>query len=118
MQIWKLPVIKIAPDTIFHIGGFPVTNTLLATWITIVVLIAVFFFGTRRRALIPSGLQNFLEWAVELLLGLVEGVSGKEKGRRFFPLVATFFIFIVTCKAAAASPSPRRAGLPGRGYRP
>ncbi len=97
MGFWQLPVIKIAPDVIFPIGGFQVTNTLLATWITIVVLIAVFFFGTRRRALIPSGLQNFLEWAIELLLGLVEGVSGKEKGRRFFPLVATFFIFIITC---------------------
>ena len=97
MQIWKLPVIKIAPDTIFYIGGFPVTNTLLATWISIVVLVLLFFFGTRRRDLIPSGLQNFLEWAIELLLGLVEGVSGKEKGRKFFPLVATFFIFIVTC---------------------
>ncbi len=97
MQIWKLPVIKIAPDIIFSIGGFQVTNTLLATWITIVALIAVFFFGTRRRDLIPSGLQNFLEWAVEMLMGLVVGVSGQEKGRRFFPLVATFFLFIFTC---------------------
>ena len=97
MQIWKLPVIKIAPDIIFHIGGFQVTNTLLATWITIVILIAVFFFGTRRRELIPSGLQNVLEWAVEMLMGLVVGVSGQEKGRRFFPLVATFFLFIFTC---------------------
>ena len=97
MQIWKLPVIKIAPDVIFSIGGFPVTNTLLATWVSIIVLLLLFYFGTRRRDLIPSGLQNFLEWAVELLLGLVEGVSGKEKGRKFFPLVATFFIFIVTC---------------------
>jgi F-type H+-transporting ATPase subunit a len=97
VQIWKLPVIKIAPDKIFPIGGFWVTNTLLATWISIVVLLLLFYFGTRRRDLIPSGLQNFLEWAVELLVGLVESVSGKEKGRKFFPLVATFFIFIVTC---------------------
>jgi len=36
-----------------------------------------------------------MEWVVELLLGLVEGVSGKEKGKKFFPLVATFFIFIL-----------------------
>ena len=97
MQIWKLPVIKIAPDTIFYIWGFHVTNTLLATWITIVVLLAVFYFGTRNPKLIPSGLQNFLEWSVEMLMGLVVGVSGKEKGRRFFPLVATFFLFILTC---------------------
>ena len=110
MQIWRLPVIKISPDTIFHIGGFPVTNTLLATWISIVVLIALFFFGTRRRDLIPSGLQNFLEWAVELLIGLVEGISGKEKGRRFFPLVATFFLFIVTCNLLDVLPGVDTVG--------
>jgi len=40
-------------------------------------------------------MQNFMEWVVELLLGLVEGVSGKEKGKKFFPLVATFFVFIL-----------------------
>jgi len=40
-------------------------------------------------------MQNFMEWVVELLLGLVESVSGKEKGKKFFPLVATFFIFIL-----------------------
>ncbi|MBV9617432.1 MAG: F0F1 ATP synthase subunit A [Ktedonobacteraceae bacterium] len=110
MQFWQLPVIKIAPDVIFPIGGFQVTNTLLATWISIVVLIVVFFLGTRRRALIPSGLQNFLEWAVEMLLGLVEGVSGKEKGRRFFPLVATFFIFIVTCNLLDVFPGVDTVG--------
>jgi F-type H+-transporting ATPase subunit a len=31
---------------------------------------------------------------VEALLGLVESVSGKEKGRKFFPIVASFFLFI------------------------
>jgi len=93
--LWKLPAIRIAPDTIFNIGPLPVTNTLLCTWITIVILVVLFFLGTRNQKLIPSGLQNLLEWAVELLLGLVESVAGKIKGKRFFPLVATFFIFIL-----------------------
>ena len=93
--LWKLPAIKIAPDTIFNIGPLPVTNTLLCTWITIVILVILFYFGTRKRDMIPSGIQNFVEWAVESLLGLVEGVAGKIKGKRFFPLVATFFIFIL-----------------------
>ena len=93
--LWKLPAIKIAPDTIFNIGPLPVTNTLLCTWITIVILLILFYFGTRKRDMIPSGIQNFVEWAVESLLGLVEGVAGKIKGKRFFPLVATFFIFIL-----------------------
>jgi F-type H+-transporting ATPase subunit a len=45
--------------------------------------------------MVPRGFQNFAEWGVESLLNLVEGVSGKEKGRKFFPLVATLFIFIL-----------------------
>lgn len=99
-MFWKLPNVKLAPDVIFTIGAFPVTNTLLCTWITIIILAAVFFFATRRRDLIPSGLQNFMEWTVELMLGLVEGVTGRdEEGKRkakiFFPLVGTLFTFIL-----------------------
>lgn len=95
MNLWKLPEIVIAPETIFTIFGFPVTNTLLATWITIIALVLFFFFATRRQKMVPSGIQNFAEWVIELLLGLVTSVAGKEKGKKFFPLVATFFIFIV-----------------------
>lgn len=94
-MLWRLPSISLAPDTIFYIGPLPVTNTLLGTWISIVILLLLFYFGTRRRDLVPSGMQNFMEWIVELLLGLVESVSGKAKGKQFFPLVATFFVFIM-----------------------
>ncbi|QBD79760.1 ATP synthase F0 subunit A [Ktedonosporobacter rubrisoli] len=93
MNLWRLPEIVIAPEVIARPFGFPVTNTLLCTWITIIALVVVFYFGTRKRDMIPSGLQNALEWLIEALLGLVESVSGKEKGRKFFPLVATFIIF-------------------------
>jgi F-type H+-transporting ATPase subunit a len=61
---------------------------------SIVILLVLFYFGTRRRDLIPSGMQNLMEWVVELLLGLAESVAGKVNGRKFFPLVATFFVFI------------------------
>jgi F-type H+-transporting ATPase subunit a len=40
-------------------------------------------------------MQNAFELLVEGLLGLVEGVSGKKKGRMFFPFIASFFIFIL-----------------------
>jgi len=95
--LWKLPEIVISPDPIFTIPGinFPVTNTLLCTWIVIVTLIVLVFAAGRRRDLVPRGFQNFAEWAVESLLNLVEGVSGKVKGRKFFPLVASLFIFIL-----------------------
>ncbi len=96
-MLWKLQPIQIQPEVIFNIGPLPVTNTLLGTWISIIVLLLIFFFGTRKRALIPSGIQNVVEWIVEYLLNLTESVSGKVKAKKFFPLVATFFIFILFC---------------------
>ncbi|HEY0754994.1 MAG TPA: F0F1 ATP synthase subunit A [Ktedonobacteraceae bacterium] len=94
-MFWKLPKIIIQPDVIFSIGNFPVTNTLLCTWLVIALLLLLVFFARRKPDRVPRGFQNFSEWAVESLLNLVEGVSGKEKGRKFFPLVATLFIFIL-----------------------
>jgi len=92
---WKLLQIQIQPDTIFTVFGFHVTNTLLCTWISIIVLVVFFFVGTRRHDMIPRGAQNFVEWTVEMLRRLVEGVSGQKKGRVFFPLIATLFLFIL-----------------------
>ena len=96
-MLWKLQPIQIPPEVIFYIGPLPVTNALLGTWISTIALLLVFYFGTRRRDLIPSGMQNAVEWIIEYLLNLTEGVSGKVKARKFFPLVATFFIFILFC---------------------
>jgi F-type H+-transporting ATPase subunit a len=95
--LWKLQPIQIPPEVIFYIGPLPVTNALLGTWISTIALLLVFFFGTRRRDLIPLGMQNAVEWIIEYLLNLTEGVAGKVKARKFFPLVATFFIFILFC---------------------
>jgi F-type H+-transporting ATPase subunit a len=95
VNLWRLPNIQLAPEVIFSIFGFQVTNTLFCTWISIIVLILAFYFGSHRKDMIPRGWQNFMEWIVDALRGLVESVSGKENGRKFFPLVASFFFFIL-----------------------
>ena len=92
-MFWKLQSFNIPPDVIFRPFGFPITNTLFCTWITIVIVIIMVYFGTRKRELIPAGIQNFVEWAVEGIQNLVVGAVGKEKGAKFFPLIGTFFFF-------------------------
>ena len=98
-MFWKIINPNVPPDLLFTIPGinFPVTNTLLCTWIVIALLIWFVAAVNRKRnqEQVPHGFQNFVEWATEGLQNLVEGVSGKEKGRKFFPLVATLFLFIV-----------------------
>jgi F-type H+-transporting ATPase subunit a len=94
---WKLIELNVQPDLLFTIPGInlPVTNTLLCTWLVILGLIVLVYFIRRRQDLVPQGFQNFAEWAAESLQNLVEGVSGKVRGRKFFPLVATLFVFIL-----------------------
>jgi F-type H+-transporting ATPase subunit a len=77
-------------------GPFIVTNTLIAAWISIITLVVIFFFATRKMKLIPKGLQNFAETIIEGILNFVEGIAGKENGRRFFPIVASIFLFVLT----------------------
>lgn len=92
---WQLPNIAVPPDTVFYIGSFPVTNTLLLTWLSIIVLLGLLFLALRRPKMVPGFLQNLVEWAVGGILNLCEEVAGKEDGRRFFPWVATIFFFVL-----------------------
>lgn len=63
--------------------------------IVIALLIGVFAFVSRNRAMIPGRLQAFLEMACEWLDGLVCSVIGPE-GRRFTPFIGTIFLYILT----------------------
>jgi len=75
--------------------GFVVTNTLLSAWIVSILLVVVFYFATRRMTLVPRGLQNFVEFVIESLYNFVKGVAGAENGRKFFPIIATIFLFVL-----------------------
>ena len=86
---------KLPAEGIFHLFGFPITNTIVATWLTIVVLVGISYAATHRIKLIPSRLQSLLESALAWLLNLCQDVAGKENGRRFFPVVTTIFLFVI-----------------------
>jgi len=75
--------------------GFPITNSMLVTWLTALVLIVVVQFGTRRMKLVPSGIQNFVEWLVDSLRGFLEGIIGKHLVDRTFWFFASIFIFVL-----------------------
>lgn len=54
-----------------------------------------FFFGTRKRSLVPSGFQNFLEWIIENLRNFILEVLGPE-GEKYVPFLGTLFIYILS----------------------
>ena len=86
------PSLHVPPEHPF--ASIPISNTMLSAWLAIVVIIGVFFLGTRRMSLVPGVLQNALEYVCEIVGGFIEEMVGKEHERRMFPLIMTVFLFV------------------------
>ncbi len=108
------PKVELPAEKISSVLGFPITNTLLAAWLTIIVLVSLFYLATRRIKLIPSRWQSAMEIPIEMLLNFVEGVAGKKNGRRFFPIVATIFLFVIANAWLCLIPGFGSITAPGR----
>lgn len=84
---------SLAPSILFHIGSFPVTNTLLTTVVVDVIIIALVFAFNKCLSLYPKGIQNILEMVYEYFYSATKEVSSKVD--IIYPWVTTLFIFIV-----------------------
>ena len=90
-----MPHVELPAEALWSPFGIPITNTMVAVWLTILVVGGISYAATRGMKLVPRGLQNVMEAVVETLVNFVDSVAGKEYGRRFFPIVATIFIFVL-----------------------
>jgi F-type H+-transporting ATPase subunit a len=90
------PTVELPAEPVAHIGHFSVTNTLIASWFTIIVLVVLSFILTRKMQLIPGKRQAMAEAIVEGLLNFVESVAGKKQSRMLFPGVATIFLYVIS----------------------
>jgi F-type H+-transporting ATPase subunit a len=90
-----LATVEIKALPVFYIGSYAVTNSQITGILSLVLLAVLFGLGTRSMSLVPSGLQNIVEAIVEGLVGLAENVGGRAKGREFFALFATIFLYVL-----------------------
>lgn len=89
--------ISLKAQQLFHVGNFTVTNSFFLTLVVCVILIIFSLVMRSKVKLVPGKLQGAVEMGVEALLGLMESTLGTmEKAEKYFPLVATVFIFIMT----------------------
>jgi F-type H+-transporting ATPase subunit a len=80
---------------IAHPLGFPITNSMVVTWVAAAALIVFAQFATRNMTQVPAGAQNFLEWVIESLYGFLKGILGAHLVDRTFWFFGTIFIFIL-----------------------
>jgi F-type H+-transporting ATPase subunit a len=105
------PHIVIKPETLTSLGPFDLTNTVMTSWIVVIVMVVIVYVGARRRDLVPRGAQNFLEAVLEAFYSLVVTAVGEKSGRRFFPVVATIFFFVLVSNWLSLFPVFNAIGL-------
>ena len=104
--------ISIAAEKLFSIGSFPVTNALLIGFLVSVFLVIVTQIAVRQMKLIPRGIQNIFEIIFERLLSFIESVlQDKAQSRKFFPLIATIFLFVLFSNWIGLLPGMGTIGL-------
>src|SRR5512145_2133257 len=85
-------------EPVFHIGNFTVTNSLLNSWATVIILVVIFILvgkkGKNPPAGGPKGLQNIFETILEEALRLADSITGdRKRSEKFLPISLALFFF-------------------------
>ncbi len=91
-------------NVLFSIGPLQVTSTVVSMWAIVLALGLISFLATRRLKEVPGPLQNLAEMAVEKLQSFFADSLGQKHMRKYFPVFATFFIFIIICNYSGLLP--------------
>lgn len=89
------PHISIKPEAIFHIGQFPVTNSLILSIIVLIffiALVALYNIQSKRKS--KGSFYYFINFSLRAVYNLFESVF-EEQTAFFFPLIGAFFFFIL-----------------------
>ncbi len=104
--------VHLAPEVLAHIGSFPLTNTLVTTWFVLALLLIAAFIFRKSYTLLPSKGQVLLETLVDGAYNYIsETLESKELARKFFPIIMTIFIFILSVNWVGLLPGVSSIGF-------
>ena len=78
-----------------HVGSLTITNSLLASWVTVFILVIFLVSVGRKIKKVPRGVQNIFEILLEKALEMADSVTGsRKKSEKFLPISLALFLFI------------------------
>jgi len=107
--------ISISAEKIGYLFGIPITNSILTTWFVMAFLVVLSYIATKNLSLVPSGFQTIVEMAIGGLHDFFRNITGNEKINRFFPLIATIFIFVIISNWSGLLPGVGSIGFKNNG---
>jgi F-type H+-transporting ATPase subunit a len=88
---------KLEAPTILHAVLPNVPPYVSYSWLAMIILIITSLVVKNRLSLLPSGIQNVMEVFADFLLNLARSNIGHHWGDKFYPLIGTLFLYILTC---------------------
>lgn len=83
-------------EPIFNIGNFTVTNSLLTSWVAVILIIILSLAIRVKNSRVPSVFQSGFEKIMDGALDMMDSVTGdRTKSERVFPLIFAIFIFVL-----------------------
>ncbi|MFA6271754.1 MAG: FoF1 ATP synthase subunit a [Patescibacteria group bacterium] len=83
-------------EPVFHVGSFPVTNSLINSWVVVIIIVLFSLALKKQIKRIPTGIQNAFEIIVDGALNMADSVTGdRKKSLKIFPIVFAIFIFVL-----------------------
>lgn len=91
------PHIAIAPETLFTVGGFPITNSMIYGWLSATLIFLLLLAGARRLKLNGTkGPAQILEVGTEFMIGvLATSLGSRERAVKYVPIFVSAFFFIM-----------------------
>ena len=102
-----------ASNVLFSIGPLEITSTVTTTWAIILVLTVFSAIATHNLKDVPGRIQAAAELAVGKLRDYFGGILGRKHAERYFPIFATFFIFIIVSNYSGLLPGMGHDGQEG-----
>ena len=87
------------------LGGLDISinKAVIIMWVVVALVAFLMLRAGASRQLVPGKLQSLAEMLVDFIRGIILDTMGKD-GMRFFPLVATLFLFILFCNLIGLIP--------------
>lgn len=100
---FPLAELEVGKQFYWHVGNYNVHGqVLLTSWFVIGLLVIAAFLATRNVQMVPAGMQNLMEYALEFIRDLAKTQIGEKEYRPWVPFIGTLFLFIFVCNWSGA----------------
>jgi F-type H+-transporting ATPase subunit a len=99
-------IMEFFPDIVLFEGTpFALNRIMMIRILVTLVIVLVFWLGTRRLRLVPGRGQGLIEYGFDFVrVGIAEDLLGKKDGRRFLPILMTFFFLVLASNITGVVP--------------